>query len=339
MNKLTNKYSNAIKGYHLSEEGQAQLNKIHINGNSKVAKSIVTLVLCATMALSAISLTACRKTPNPDLGPGTSTEQPEKPGTSSYSKILQTVLTDKYYTNIIDEMRSNITVNKYLAIPFGLLQKQGHDVEKVKYDELECISNFYLKGNDTSNLYCLLAVENKNAKDNYFTNYHLKYSLSSAEYNDIKMLIEGRYLQAPLFLQEMSYQKNATILSSANIEKDTFKNLNTVLQNKTDVTSNFNNSKDINAIVTNFYKPENTCFIDVIVYRAPINSGFSNGKSASLTMKYLFNTGANIDNNVLSVKNTKQFSIDDLEEFKASIEAISFLNCASSLGNNLINNA
>ena len=131
--KLTEKFK--AFGYKISESTKALLNHIHINGNSKIVKKILDLTLCGVMAFSIGTMTACN-TDNPNVGPGTTNEQPgDNEDLKQYSQILQTVLTDSYYTKLTDEYKQNAVTYfsdpLFYAAPYSFLESQGLDVASI----------------------------------------------------------------------------------------------------------------------------------------------------------------------------------------------------------------
>lgn len=302
----------------------------------KVAKSIASLALCSTMLFGIGSLSACKNN-NPTVAPGNQTEQSGTDSTESnnelpkYSQILQTVLTDSYYKGLANEMRNNLTINKYRAIPFSFLQEHGHDVNNVKNDNLSCTCRFYFKQNDKNNLYCFLNVENS-ANENYYTNYNLKYNISNTEYNEITMLVKGEYLQSTLFMQELDNQKIPVIINKMNVNKTTFDNLTSNIAIEADVISMFGNSDYTNISIVDVYPSDNNYIVDLNVYHSQYSVGIQTGETAHLSLKFVFTAGVTTDNNILKIVNTSRYLIQNSEDLQASNETVSILNCATAYG-------
>ncbi len=161
--------------------------------------------------------------------------EPQPPDYSKYSQTLQNVLTDQYYRDLIitDEVVSkdygnlhSYDNNKYKAIPYGFLEEEGYNIETIKKNIVDAESNMYTIGND---LFVELRVETR-ASTNYYTHYVVKYTLTEQEINEIDSLFVPVYnsrfstrvtnYQAPFFVQEISYQKQATMLSKMHMTKD-----------------------------------------------------------------------------------------------------------------------
>ena len=158
----------------------------------------------------------------------------KKPDYSNYSNILKTVLQDSYYNGLIAEDKAqyangNTThyqKGKYKAVPYGFLEDEGLNISKYKNSSLETKSEMYLDGND---LYVELRAEVEGST-NYYNNYVLKYTLTNQEIKELNALFSQAdvektrtFYQAAFFIQELSYQKDAEVISEANITKESLK--------------------------------------------------------------------------------------------------------------------
>ena len=204
------------------------------NVSPTTKRRIISLILAGGMAFSGLTMAGCDNTstttPPPIVDSGT-----QNPAYAKYSKILQNVLNDEnnYYYHLIgnadaygkDSLGNCYAMNhpQYQCIPYGFLEDEGFDIEKLKNKELYCYSQMYSKGND---LYIEVKAE-KQASTNYLTDYILKYQLSEKEMNDLQNLFvyglyngsKVIYYQAPFFIQELSYLKDPAIISKAYITK------------------------------------------------------------------------------------------------------------------------
>ena len=185
-------------------------------------KSVLATLIAGGIALSGVGMSACENPLNPN-DPGTEITNPDNKY-SKYSQILQNVLTDQYYSSLINDDISysfKLAFNhpSFQPIPYGFLEDKGFNITKIKNDELFCTSEIYSIDND---LYVELKAEIE-ASTNYLTNYVLKYSLTDQELSELKKLFTGvdfhlgkaTYYQAPFFVQELSYLKNPEIISTA----------------------------------------------------------------------------------------------------------------------------
>lgn len=176
-------------------------------------------------------------------------ETPEgsKVDISHFSQVLRTVLTDDYYRNLVNEgeakkafgfLASCSTANKYQAIPYRFLEDEGYNITAILNNEIACETDVFVINNE---LYIACRVENK-ASTPYYTHYVIKYSLSEQELKDLnfvfKELPDGANTyrtisyQAPFFIQELSNQKDAQVLSKNHITKDAEKSAEKFLQSK-----------------------------------------------------------------------------------------------------------
>ncbi|MDE5721910.1 MAG: hypothetical protein K2I30_04125 [Clostridia bacterium] len=201
-------------------------------------KLLITLLAAVATVFGALTFTACNVTGGTTDGDTDKTEP-----TTQYSQILQNVLTDSYYAEILDspEKNSNRITPVYGPTPFKFLQQRGHDVAAYKSGALKAESIAYVKNDDTSTLYLSTRVKNV-GNTNYYTNYILKYNLTKQEYSDLYMLHSEKYMQAGLFIQELDKQKTAVVESETNYTTTTYRNFENLFTYNTD----FKNFVDYN---------------------------------------------------------------------------------------------
>ena len=151
------------------------------------------------------------------------TPEPEE----KYSQILQDVLESDYYAELTDmyEAAWNYPITKaHEAIPYAFLSREGFDIQAIKDEEIDCDSVAYIKNEDTSTLYLSTKVVTDGA-DPYYTCYTLSYPLTDKEYDDLVMLHQEKYIQAPYFIQELDNQKTAEVISKASITVEAYDEL------------------------------------------------------------------------------------------------------------------
>lgn len=263
----------------LLEKLKERLSWQNISNNSivKRAKNI-TLAFVLTLALTLT--TSCGNTNGTTSGGNTNddthisegnnstiiTPDGDKVDISEYSEILRNVLTKDYYSSLIAEGKvlqskgnqSYRTANKFQAIPYGFLEDEGYDIDAIKNDELKCETDIFVLDGE---LYIACRVENKASID-YYTHYVIKYSLTEKELSDLNLthqqLSEGGNtirtvsFQAPFFIQELSLQKNATVLSKAHITKESEEFSETHLETTIKKDSNIDMSGFSNNISTTY---------------------------------------------------------------------------------------
>ncbi len=253
----------------------------------KLMKKLASLAM-ATIATVTPLVSGCTD-PDANVDPGTTppgTESPlpgegtwsgkmeDNPYFKTYSKILQDVLTSRYYNDVISyEQNKYYSVNKTNTstswtyydttkdnycenIPYGFLENVGYDIDEIKKaDNSAVVSEVYVLDDEPNNLYFKTAVLNKSSI-NYYDTYHLKYEITDQEKKDLNRLFDmhacgfnhfkaGLY-QAPFFIQEISYQKEPQIVAHGYMEESTFnyfKNGNVKFE-------------DLNASSTKIYYPD-----------------------------------------------------------------------------------
>ena len=236
------------------------LDKLKVAGSGFVTKRVLPVALSASLLFGA---TACVNAGNTDnstdsnivdtntgnsttdssLSNGSTNTNPpvedDKSDISQYSELLQEILTDSYYKNLMN--RGNATpaildTGLFDPHPYAFLEDQGHDVLKIKNNELECNTVSYIPKDEPNNLYIATYVENPG---NYFTEYMLKYTLTDQEVEDYHMLHNNEkgsyYIQAVFMNDVISKNKTATIISKLSVTKEMHKQIGEKIINDSDV--------------------------------------------------------------------------------------------------------
>ncbi len=243
-----------------------KLNEKFKNIKDETKKRITATILAGGIALSGLGMAGCNNTtkdpgntnppivtPGGDETGGTENGGSQTPGNnnggnqnegesqtpdySKYSQILQNVLTDQYYKDLITTDRvaskdygdkNSYQSGKFKALPLAFLEDEGYDIEKIKKNQLGSHSNFYTIGND---LFIELKVETKESTD-YYTHYLVKYNLTNQELKELNALFvnvrsnrhSGKVTnyQAPFFIQELSYNKEPVVLSKMYMTRESY---------------------------------------------------------------------------------------------------------------------
>lgn len=220
----------------------------------KFARRIATLTLASAMSVCTLSGCFASTTNDPSDNGG------NNPGgngggngnqtqTTKYSAILEAVLNDAEYNALIEKLTAGDkqigTGNYFEPHPYAFLAKQGHNISDIKDDKLNCFTTSYTIGNDKNNLYVTTRVENKSSTP-YYSCYLLKYSLTNQEYDDLKMLHEGEYIQSPLFIQKLSEKKTPSVEYNAKITTSAYDRLlNRIRKNNSEDFKNMFGSQDM----------------------------------------------------------------------------------------------
>lgn len=220
-------------------------------------KRLVALFLSVVAVAGGVSaFTGCKPKDNPDDGNGdtdkvTDGDDGEK-DSKEYCPILQTVLTSDYYNNLIDSQQYlHFNSPEFNPAPFNFLEQRGHNMDSIKKGTLMCDTYIYFVDNNKSDLYMSVKTDNANGD---ITNYVLKYNITNKEYEDLKMLYDGNYIQAPLFIQEMDNQKTPTVESCVSVTYKTYKMLLDEF-NASEIKKAFNSDNidiDISKLNTNY---------------------------------------------------------------------------------------
>lgn len=196
----------------------------------KLKEKLAKVAMAGVMLAATIVPAACTNASvNPPPGDDPTIEKPTDSPTATHSQLLYDVIGSSYYMNLINE--NNITGDIYAksqvlaSIPYGFLEKQGFDINAIKNDDIQCSSIYYKKAEEkANNIYVSVKVENK-AKISYYTCYTLKYNLTDLEYSDLEYASESYGVEAPLMIQELSYQKTPTIEGYANMYTYAYKEI------------------------------------------------------------------------------------------------------------------
>ncbi len=193
------------------------------------------------MALASVAaVSAC--TPNPENpsvdvdpdrpGPVTPIDPdnpntPEEPTTPevTHSQLLYDVLNNSEYNALIENYQADASVRnlqQYDPIPYGFFEERGYNIADIKNDTLRADAVAYIKDSEPNNLYIATKVEGTGYARPFYTCYTLKYTLTNEEVNDLNYIHENHAIQAPFFIQELSYQNEATVESEANIFIETY---------------------------------------------------------------------------------------------------------------------
>ena len=201
-------------------------------------KKLLTFILIALML---VSFVACNEPQNDgDGGDNPSTEEPP----SQYSVVLQNLLEDEYYDDLIARAKSDNSLYNtgyFYPLPYSFLEDEGYDIEQIKQGTLKSQISAYTYKDDANSLYMAVGVETKASKP-YYTQYILKYNLTQQEMADYKMLHAGYYIQAVFINDAISEYKTPTIVVKNKItveaydaildELDEYSNINKIFANK-----------------------------------------------------------------------------------------------------------
>jgi len=326
----------------------------------KKEKWLVSLLSIAFTAISAFSIVGCDtsnvdagnntgagiQTPNEDNSNGNSNQAPDYSG---FSQILQNVIKGSYYANLIVDQQAwdgGITNApayenaKYNAIPYGFLETEGFDIDKIKNNQVASKSDMYSIGND---LYIELRIETKASK-NYYTNYLLKYALSTQEMSELKVLFtqigSGRkktFTQAPLFVQELSYLKTPEVISKAHISVDSVNAFETYSAEKEYIAPT-TTATYMGAIVEEFKPTYHTYQI----HKSIVNPYFNNSQGTMQLGQIVFKTYGTgmetINNNLVRTStnmNALELTSTERTKFEQSIQTVTYYTCESAVLENI----
>ncbi len=151
---------------------------------------------------------------------------------SGYSKMLQNVLTNEYYDDLVYRTITNqehnlLETGLFQPHPYTFLEKQGIDVEAIKNNQTEAYTMSYVLDEEPNNLYIYTRVLQN---DSYYAIYLLKYELTDKEMDDYHLLHTGigntrYYIQSVFLNDEISKTKKVEIVGSSKMEKRAYEEM------------------------------------------------------------------------------------------------------------------
>ncbi len=201
-------------------------NKLH---SSKIVKKLAALTLATAISIG--GLAACGPTQNPD-NPTPSTdicadcggnhktedhnknhEQEEQKSLKQYSKLIQTLYTDPYFSKANQDIVNNklivMTDPRFDSHPYSFFAQQGHDVQQIQEEISQgvekCLTYGFIYDDEPNNLY--IATRLADPTNTFYYEYLLKYELTEHEMKDYKWMhgvgmedINGKKQYAQFFL-------------------------------------------------------------------------------------------------------------------------------------------
>ena len=249
MNLLTKLRENLRRdSFNMDESANEMYKDIRVSRKNKIAKKVAGVALALGIATAPITLSACNITIDPDNGitierpnddpntdnpstdnPSTddpTTDNPPEEITSQHSEIFNTVVYGDYYNQVEENYFENINKVSNITnpIPYKFLEDEGYDIDAIKEDQYKCLTNSYIYDDAPNDLYVSVKIENPNTINgkSYYTNYILKYNLTDQEKEDMDLVYSKNYIEAPFFIQELSYQKKPEIQSETKWTMDTY---------------------------------------------------------------------------------------------------------------------
>ncbi len=155
-----------------------------------------------------------------------SDENEEESEEGRYSKILQNVLDNEYYNNLIDTAKAGnpdlYESAKFAPHPYGFLEDEGYDVEAIKNGEIECLSHPFVIQEEPNSLYIMVRTS---TDATVYTHYLIKYDLTDKEMEDYQMVHEKSFIQACFMNDMISQMKTPTVISEEKLTVKAGQNL------------------------------------------------------------------------------------------------------------------
>lgn len=144
---------------------------------------------------------------------GTTTTDDNEQKANNYSDLLNNVLSNSTYCNLIDSFKKDLIDKRspYLdPNPYNFYKDQGFPVNSIKSGILYASTKAYTIETEPNNLYMITyCADNSNT---YYNEFLLRYRLTDKEMADYKMLHENRYVQAVFMNDAISATRSPEIL-------------------------------------------------------------------------------------------------------------------------------
>lgn len=189
------------------------------------AKGAIGLVLASAITLAGCDFGA-NVNNNNNQGIGDSQGEIELPNENehTFSQLTLDMLNNEYYQNLIDERKnySSSNDNKFAPIPYGFIESEGYDITPILEDYLDVeqprdCDTFVYTTNANSNELFINTRLFFNGTTPYYSYYTIKYTLSDEDMSDFKYLSKNNYYESALFIQNLSYKKEAEVIDNEKI--------------------------------------------------------------------------------------------------------------------------
>ncbi len=136
--------------------------------------------------------------------------------TNNYSDLLNYVLNNSNYNNLIDSLKKNLidySSAQFDPNPYAFYESKNLDVKSIKNGTLKAYTKAYTVESEPNNLYMLTYCADSSNK--YYNEYVLRYTLTEKEMAEYKMMHEKKYIQAVFMNDAISATKSAEVLNEA----------------------------------------------------------------------------------------------------------------------------
>ena len=156
------------------------------------------------------------------------------PNLSTYSELLQRVLTNEEYNQLIKVAHNTnpalLKTGEFEPHPYAFLEKKGFDVEAIKKGDDLCRTFSYVLTDDKGSLYMHTQVD----CGDYYETFLLKYTLSEQEMQDYHLTqTGGGNVEAPYYIQcafmnrEIAATREPEIVGTSKMAKQSLDSLKT----------------------------------------------------------------------------------------------------------------
>ena len=229
--------------------------------NPKIAKSILGLTLAGVLALSSTACDLYTNPPHAETESSTqssvnnetnnnhetnnngtdnnqtnnnsgSTQYPVNPNLSKYSPLLQSILTNEEYNELIKLAHNTnpklLQTGEFEPHPYAFLEEEGFDIEAIKKGDDLCRTVSYVLTDDKNSLYMHTQVD----CGDYYETFLLKYQLTEQEMQDYHLTHTGGgnvnvpyYVQCVFMNREIAATRDPEVVGTSKMAKESHESL------------------------------------------------------------------------------------------------------------------
>ena len=239
--------------------------------NTKIYKTILGLALASAITLGS---TGCGYIPFPDKGTTpnqgthlvpdngdetTAPSQTNQVDISQYSQMLQNVLTNEQYNNMIASARNGnpdlYNNGIFKPHPYAFLEDEGFNVDAIKNGSIDCYTMSYVLDEEPNNLYMYTRVTENDIVHNYLLKYHLTdQEMDDYDFvHDPQQSLASYFVQAMFLNNEISELKSPEIIGSSKMSDEALKKMTETMHGRHGIETDFCDIIMINPNAKEYY--------------------------------------------------------------------------------------
>lgn len=221
----------------------------------KLTKSValfLILAICISLLVSCVN-NGDTSNQNDDTPTSTSADDPNKQNgestdnnsdnaLSKYSPLLQSILTNEEYNELIKLAHNTnpklLQTGEFEPHPYAFLEEEGFDIEAIKKGDDLCRTVSYVLTNDDTSLYMHTQVD----CGDYYETFLLKYQLTEQEMKDYHLTHTGGgnvnvpyYIQCVFMNREIAATRDPEVVGTSKMAKESHESLKNSMSGRFDI--------------------------------------------------------------------------------------------------------